>query len=184
MPAGVDPGGADHDGLRQRGQDRLFAGQLGLPVDAQRPGLVVHLIGMRRGVAEVAAEHIVGRDVDQPRAYPRAGLRDVSGPGRVDRVCRGLVSLGAVDVGVGRAVDHHVAGLHDLPGGRGSVMSHCDDVSASTSRPCRVASAARKLPTCPPAPVITIRCGTVTSLARRRGATSDTAVTKVVWCDA
>src|SRR6202051_4944899 len=35
-------------------------------------------------------------------------------------------------------------------------MSHCDDVNASTSRPRRIASAARKLPTCPPPPAITI----------------------------
>ena len=114
VSAGVDPGGADHHGLRQRRQHRLFAGQLGLPVHTQRPGLVVQLIGMRRRVAEVAAEHIVGGDVHQPRAGPRAGLRDVLRAGRIDRVCPGLVVFGVVDVGVGRAVDHHVAGLHDL----------------------------------------------------------------------
>ena len=52
----------------------------------------------------------------QLRADPRAGLRDVFRAGGVDRVRPVLVAFGIVDGGVGRAVDHHVAGLHDLAG--------------------------------------------------------------------
>ena len=48
VPAGVDPGGADHDGAGQRCKDRLFSQQFGPPVDTQRRSVIVHLLGMGR----------------------------------------------------------------------------------------------------------------------------------------
>ncbi len=52
----------------------------------------------------------------QLRPDPRAGPRDVFRARGVDRVSPVPVAFGVVDGGVGRAVDHHVAGLHDLAG--------------------------------------------------------------------
>jgi hypothetical protein len=51
--------------------------------------------------------------VDQSGADARAGPRDVFGARGVDRIRAILVRLGAVDVGVGRAIDHNIAALHD-----------------------------------------------------------------------
>src|SRR6202035_6132270 len=74
----------------------------------------------RPALGRLAGEHVVGGDVDEPGAGATAGPRYVLRAACVDRVGRGRVALGAVDVGVGGAVDDHVA-TADVPFGRGGV---------------------------------------------------------------
>jgi hypothetical protein len=81
-------------------------------------------------VLALAVEHVVGRDVHDPRARLGGRPRDVPGAVGVDRRGRGLGRLGRVDVGPRRAVDHgaglggrdhaaHVVGIGDVQLGAG-----------------------------------------------------------------
>src|SRR3984893_11768733 len=66
----------------------------------------------------MAAEHIVGGQMNQARARAGAGPRNISGADRVHRVGAVRVGLRRINGGVGRAVDPHVAQFDDaLAGG-------------------------------------------------------------------
>jgi len=94
--------------------------------------------------------------VDQAGARTGARARDVFRAGGVDRVRERLVAFGAVDIRVGRAIDHNIATFDELFGcGRIRDVPLrrrlCQHVAALTSRLCR-----KWLPSWPPAPVIKI----------------------------
>ena len=112
-----DPGGADDRVRRGRGGlHRELARELRAPVGADRAG--GRVLGVRLG--RVAGEDVVGGDVDDVRAGLGGRGGQVPGAVAVDPRGGGFVGLGAVDVGVGRAVDHRV-GLGVAHGGADGV---------------------------------------------------------------
>jgi hypothetical protein len=82
----------------------VFAGELGAAVGAAGCGVVVLAVGP----VEVAAEDVVGGDMNEPRVLVGCCFGEVPGGYGVDGVGGVLVGLGGVDGGVGGAVDDDV----------------------------------------------------------------------------
>ena len=114
---GIEPRRAEGQVFAPRLRDGPLPGEFRAPVDAQRCGRGVFRVGQ---VCR-AVEDVVRRDVDQRRAVRLRGPGEVLRRPAVQPVGRLLVLLGALHVGVGRAVhDHFGAGLrHGLPDGPG-----------------------------------------------------------------
>ena len=106
-PGAVQPCRAA-DRVRGAGlRDGSLAGELGAPVGGPRRPRVGLDVRARR----VAGEDVVGGDVDQEGSGRRARRGHVARRGAVDQRGEVLGGLGAVDVGVGRAVDDRVGTL-------------------------------------------------------------------------
>ncbi|MNP37257.1 hypothetical protein D3C76_1306970 [compost metagenome] len=89
--------------------NRLLAGQLAAPVDAERIGLVV--FGVGAGLA--AVEHVVGGVVDQRNAQGLGFFGKDARSDGIDGKRRVRFAFGLVDGSVGRGVDDQV-GLERL----------------------------------------------------------------------
>jgi hypothetical protein len=85
----------------------VFARQLALGVDRERVGPVEFVI---RPVA-LAVEDVIGRDVNERYAEFATGDGQIARRDSVESVCPGVIGLRAVDVGVGRGVDHDVRAM-------------------------------------------------------------------------
>jgi hypothetical protein len=113
--------GADDEVTLVGSGDRLLPGQLGATVGRERRRLVA--LDVRRALG--AVEDVVGGDVDDPGFHLRRRCGNVAGTAAVDGEGGLLGRLGAVDVGPGGAVDHHVGPLQLQPaakrGGGGDV---------------------------------------------------------------
>ena len=89
----------------------VLPGELGLAVDREGPGWV----RLEVRLAALTVEDVVRGGVDHRRAHIRCGGRDLAGGASVDPKRLVAGRLGAVDVRVRGAVDHHVGPLpaHD-----------------------------------------------------------------------
>ena len=101
-----------------RFDDGLLAEQLGAAVD---PGGVGRLLLGTGGVVEVAAENVVGRNVDEEPADLVHGDSKISDGRSVKQLGEGGIVLGLVDVGIGGAIDDglDMLVLHGLQHGVG-----------------------------------------------------------------
>ena len=90
----------------------MLARELGATVGRERVGRVGFDVGSPAG----AVEDVVGRNLHELGADPARRARKVPGSGPVDGERRGLLVLGALDVGPGGAVDDR---LRPLAGDRG-----------------------------------------------------------------
>src|SRR5581483_9993889 len=111
--ARVDPRSAHDVRGGQLGTHGLLAGELAAPVHRQRCRLVADVVRTWRAL-DATAEHVVGGDVDQPRAGSCAATRDVPRSRGVDRVRNFRVGFGGVDGREGRAVDHNITRRDDV----------------------------------------------------------------------
>ena len=108
QPRGADDRGAAARPRRRRARRRASS--------ARRPSAARSAASSAYGSARVAVEDVVGRDVDDERAGLGRRGATLPAPAPLIGGRRGLVGLGAVDVGPGGAVDHRV-GLASRDGG-------------------------------------------------------------------
>jgi hypothetical protein len=109
----IDPGGAQHDGVGQRGEYGLFAGQLARAINAGGGGEV----GLDIGGGFGAVEDIVGGDMHQPGARGGAELGEAGRAGGVGGVGGVWLGLSTIDRCIGGGVEDDCW----LDGGEGGV---------------------------------------------------------------
>ena len=113
----IEPCRAQDQVTASRCLDGLFPGELRASIDAQRRGR--GLLGV--GCVGCSVEDVVGRNVDQRGSRGGCRRREVCRGEAVQAVGRRLVLLGALHIGVGRAVDDRfgaglLRGPEDGPG--------------------------------------------------------------------
>ena len=104
---GVEPGRADDDAAAAAVENGLFAREFGATVGTQRAG--GHVFGA--GGVAIAAEYIVGGDMDEQSPLCLGGGGQVGGSGGIDEVGYFFIVLCGVHVGIGGAVHN---GTHAL----------------------------------------------------------------------
>lgn len=101
---GVEPSGADDDGMTSGSENLLLAMELGRTIHAGRCALAVGTAG---GVVRLFAKDIIGGNLHQPAAHFLHGTGQILGRCGVELLYKSLLGrvFGAIDIGPGGTVD-------------------------------------------------------------------------------
>ena len=101
----IEPSGADNDIAASGVDDCLFASQFSAAIGTRG----VDGLGLiARSVVEIAAEDIIGRDVDEGSIDSLSRLGEIADSEMVDSIGGRFVGLGLIDIRIGGTVDDNI----------------------------------------------------------------------------